>query len=81
MLMVMSCQDQTQVTDTNVDSKNDTAQTKELEPTKPEETEVYEPKPPTVNIDPETGIPSDAIVLFDGSDFDQWISSVDSTEV
>ena len=51
------------------------------EPTKPEETEIWEPKPKTVNVNPLTGVPSDAIVLFDGSNFDQWISSVDSTEV
>ncbi|WP_343487077.1 DUF1080 domain-containing protein [Allomuricauda sp. d1] len=50
------------------------------EPTTPEETEVYEPVPPKVTID-ERGVPSDAIVVFDGTDFDQWISSVDSTAV
>jgi len=55
--------------------------TEMLEPTKPEETEIWEPKPKVVNIDSETKIPSDAIVLFDGSNFDEWISSVDSTEV
>ena len=51
------------------------------EPTKPEETEVWEPKPKKVTIDPKTKIPSDAIVLFDGSNFDEWISSKDSTAV
>jgi len=51
------------------------------EPTKPEETEIWEPKPKVVIVDPETKIPSDAIVLFDGSNFDEWISTVDSTEV
>jgi len=51
------------------------------EPTTPEETEVWETKPPKVNVNPQTGIPSDAIVLFDGSNFDEWISSVDSTAV
>lgn len=50
------------------------------EPTKPEETEVWEPIPLKVSIN-ESGIPSDAIVLFDGSNFDHWIHSKDSTDV
>ncbi|UJH68866.1 DUF1080 domain-containing protein [Allomuricauda sp. SCSIO 65647] len=50
------------------------------EPTKPEETEVYEPVPPKVTID-ENSVPSDAIVLFDGSGFDEWSMTNDSTEV
>ncbi|MBQ4913581.1 DUF1080 domain-containing protein [Maribacter sp. MMG018] len=49
------------------------------EPTKPEETEFYEPKVPVVRPTSQNGAPSDAIVLFDGTDLDQWISSVDST--
>lgn len=53
----------------------------EIEPTKPEETEVWEPKPPAVTVNSETKIPSDAIVLFDGTDFKEWVSSKDSTEV
>lgn len=50
------------------------------EPTKPEETEVWEPIPLKVSIN-ESGMPSDAIVLFDGSNFDHWIHSKDSTDV
>ncbi len=50
------------------------------EPTKPEETEVYEPVPPMVAVD-ENDVPSDAIVLFDGSGFDEWSMTNDSTEV
>ncbi|MAO08014.1 MAG: hypothetical protein CL596_04805 [Alteromonas sp.] len=53
----------------------------EKEPTKPEETEIWEPIPDKVNPSAQNGAPSDALVLFDGSGFDQWISSVDSTEV
>ncbi|WP_228852499.1 3-keto-disaccharide hydrolase [Aegicerativicinus sediminis] len=53
----------------------------EKEPTTPEQTEYYSPKPPVVSINPETGIPSDAIILFDGSNFEQWVSTNDSTEV
>jgi hypothetical protein len=47
---------------------------------KPEETEYYSPVPPVVT--PGTGFsdaPSDAIILFDGKNLDQWINSKDST--
>ena len=50
------------------------------EPTKPEETEAYTPIPPKVTTNT-NGVPSDAIVLFDGSNFDNWISAIDSTAV
>lgn len=52
-----------------------------VEPTKPEETEFYEPVPPVVKPGLPGEAPSDAIVLFDGSSFDGWISSKDSTAV
>lgn len=44
---------------------------------KPEDTEVWTPVPKTVTVDGEKMIPSDAIVLFDGSSLDAWISSKD----
>lgn len=50
-----------------------------VEPTTPEETEFYEPKVPVVVPGKDGGPPSDAIVLFDGSNLDAWISSKDST--
>ena len=53
----------------------------EAAPMEPAETEVWSPKPKTVSVDETTGIPSDAIVLFDGIHFDEWISSKDSTAV
>ncbi|MCK0132891.1 DUF1080 domain-containing protein [Arenibacter sp. S6351L] len=50
------------------------------EPTTPEETEFYKPVPPVVNPhDPFKGAPSDAIILFNGGNLDNWISSRDST--
>lgn len=55
-----------------------TTYAQETEPTKPEETEVWEPRVPVVDA---TGIPSDAIVLFDGSNFDAWESAVDGGAV
>lgn len=51
------------------------------EPTKPEETEVWEPKPAVVSVDNVTKIPSDAIILFDGKNTNEWITSKDSTVV
>lgn len=53
----------------------------EQEPTKPQATEYYEPVPPKVLPGKDGKAPSDAIVLFDGSNFDEWVSSVDSTAV
>lgn len=48
------------------------------EPTRPEETEVYEPVPPRVIVE-ENGIPNDAIVLFDGTSLENWIHVADSS--
>ncbi|WP_190810600.1 DUF1080 domain-containing protein [Flagellimonas sp. S3867] len=53
----------------------------EKEPTNPEATEIYKPVPPRVVAGEYGTAPSDAIVLFDGKHFDNWISSVDSTAV
>lgn len=81
-LSLWSCQngDQPSKTPEEEPTKAETS-AEDVEPSKPEDTEIWSPKPPELRIDPETGIPSDAIVLFDGSDFDQWISTVDSSEV
>lgn len=50
------------------------------EPSKPEETEVYKPVPPVVRPNGSfNGPPSDAIILFNGGNLDNWISSRDST--
>ncbi|WP_405385062.1 DUF1080 domain-containing protein [Maribacter sp. LLG6340-A2] len=49
------------------------------EPTTPEETEFYEPKVPVVKPGVNGAPPSDAIVLFDGSSLENWISTNDST--
>lgn len=53
----------------------------EKQPTNPEATEVYEPVPPRVVPGQHGNPPSDAIVLFNGENFDHWISSVDSSAV
>lgn len=47
---------------------------------KPEETEVYEPVPPVVTPGANnTAPPSDAIVLFDGKNLDQWVMNRDKS--
>jgi len=63
------------------DCAGQVATKQKTEPLKPEATEVWSPKPPIATIDKKTGIPSDAIVLFDGSNFDKWTTSKDSTAV
>ena len=52
----------------------------QMEPTKPEQTEIYEPVPPKVALG-ENGVPDDAIVLFNGNGFEEWVSAADSTAV
>jgi hypothetical protein len=48
---------------------------------KPEDTEFYTPVPPVVDPGkPGCGVPSDAVVLFDGTGLDQWVSAGDSTK-
>jgi len=68
--------------------KNNTKESKKTpvkeiqeEPTTPSATEVWEPKPPIVSVNVNTEIPSDAIVLFNGSNFNEWTSAADSTAV
>lgn len=51
------------------------------EPSKPEETEQYTPVPPVINPTAKKGAPSDAIVLFDGSGFQNWVMTKDSSAV
>ena len=48
---------------------------------KPEDTEVYSPVPKTVDPGkPGCTAPSDAIVLFDGTNLNQWVSGKDTTQ-
>jgi hypothetical protein len=77
--LIFSCNQEKKEAENVVDTNEVSEEPQE--PTKPEETEIWEPKPKVVTVDTKTKIPSDAIVLFDGSNFDEWISSRDSTEV
>ena len=65
-----------------IDSRQQVETTEDvIEPTKAVETEVWEPKPIVVEVNEETQIPSDAIVLFNGENFDEWVSSSDLLHV
>ncbi len=46
---------------------------------KPEETEVWGPLPKVVTLATATSAPSDAIVLFDGKNLDQWVQADDKS--
>lgn len=47
---------------------------------KPEETEVWKPVPPVVTPGAQCGeAPSDAVILFDGKNMDEWVSAKDHT--
>ena len=45
--------------------------------TKPENTEFWDPEIPAITL--QNGIPSDAIVLFNGKDLSEWVSTKDGT--
>jgi len=44
----------------------------------PKETKMWDPVPPVVTANKNNAAPSDAIVLFDGSDLTQWINAKNS---
>ena len=47
---------------------------------KPQDTEYYSPVPPVVTPgNAASDAPSDAIILFDGKNLDQWVNTKDST--
>ena len=72
-ILVFSCNQEKKETEKDMNA-NQTV-TEAQEPTKPEETEVWEPKPKVVSIDSITNVPSDAMVLFDGTNLDEWVST------
>lgn len=76
---VLSCKNKTKKE--LLQDPSPTSETIGKEPTKPEETRVWEPKPARVYPGNGNFPPSDAIVLFDGSNFDEWISKEDGSSV
>lgn len=51
------------------------------ESTNPKATELWKPIPPRVDPTAQNGVPNDAIILFDGTNFDEWMNAADSTGV
>jgi hypothetical protein len=83
-LGVISCQEKVTVAaDASIEAVKDSVIVYEEymgeEPTTPEETEFYEPKVAVVKPATASSAPSDAIVLFNGTNLDNWISTNDST--
>lgn len=77
-LLIISCQEKATVETPETKSELDYIIHKEYsgtEPTKPEETELYKPVPPTVTPAKNNAAPSDAIVLFNGNNLDQWVGT------
>jgi hypothetical protein len=66
--------------DSETDEVSNVAVTEIMEPTKPEESEIWNNKPPTVVPTKNNAPPSDAIVLFDGTNMNEWLSSNDASE-
>ncbi|MBQ4821700.1 DUF1080 domain-containing protein [Aquimarina sp. MMG016] len=78
-LIVYSCKQEKEHTDQTAIQKEKPVQdnTKpEKEITDPKETEVWEPEPKAISFN-ENNVPSDAIVLFNGSNLDSWVSTKD----
>lgn len=83
-LLIISCQEKVKEAATDSVTKAEDAvivhdEYTAPEPTEPEGTEYYEPKVTEVGPATEGKIPSDAIVLFDGSSLDGWMHTQDST--
>jgi len=83
-LIVVSCKEKAalEMADKSVADQSNTIAHEEYEgtePTTPEETEFYDPKVPAVAPALNGTVPSDAIVLFDGSSLEKWVSTKDST--
>ena len=80
IVLLASCNNNSKVPQKDL-NQNTSEEITKKEPTKPEETKIWEPVPVTVNPTGQNGAPSDAIILFDGSNFDEWVTAKDSTTV
>ncbi|MDC8005312.1 DUF1080 domain-containing protein [Aureisphaera galaxeae] len=77
-IFLISCgQTQEKKTEETMEQEAPKEEVTQKEPTDPKETEVWEPAREIVNPTGQNGAPSDAIVLFDGSNLDEWVSAKD----
>lgn len=82
VILITGCKNKNQNTDKiALHSPIEADSTKQKEPTIPEDTEIWEPVPKKVNTTGNNNIPSDAIILFDGSALGAWVSSKDTSKV
>ncbi|GAA4272485.1 DUF1080 domain-containing protein [Aquimarina gracilis] len=78
LTIFISCNEKTTTTvveEEKEEIKTTTPSKKEI--TDPKETEVWEPEPKAISFN-ENNVPSDAVVLFDGSNLEAWVSAKDS---
>lgn len=76
LLVFISCNEKREESQDNT-RKEIELTPKDSIPPKPKDTEVWEPEPQQIGFN-ENNIPSDAIVLFNGSNLSSWVSAVDS---
>ncbi len=80
LAIVIACKQETK--DVDIKEEKETAEKVEVktpkkEITDPKETEVWEPEPKAISFN-DNNVPSDAIILFDGSNLEAWVSAKDS---
>lgn len=79
--MTVSCKQAAETEKTAIMYRKTMETRDQKEPTDPEATEIWSPIPAQVLPYGQNGVPSDAIVLFNGADFEQWEMAADSSEV
>ncbi len=77
LTLTFSCKEKNETTEIE-EQKEEIIATPQKEITDPKETEVWEPEPKVISFN-KNNVPSDAIILFDGSNLDSWISTKDTT--
>ncbi len=78
LAIIYSCKEKTEINTVKEEKKDELLISSEKEITDPTATEVWEPEPKVVSFD-KNNVPSDATILFDGSNLEAWISAKDST--
>jgi len=77
LIVTFSCKEKIETT--KVENEKEIIPEPKKEITDPKDTEIWEQEPKAISFN-ENNVPSDAIILFDGSDIESWISSKDSTQ-